>query len=285
MAISPSEAELDTSGTDFLATQNVFGNGGRPTVGLDVLATKVALDFQAYFPLRAATRSRGVLAVQFDAPHAVAIDGQRNLLAAVASLAAGVLERLHYVDVARARQLQAQTERLRSSILSALSHDIRTPLTALTGLADSLAVRGALSARDVQTAEAIRDQARRLNGLVTNLLNMAKLNAGEIKWSVPLGEYPKLAEQGLKNTGTDNYGGAVVTQNGLLFIGATTYDRKFRVFDKRTGALLWETTLPAAGNATPSTYMVNGKQYIVIACGRGKNDAPSGGTYVAFALP
>ena len=89
---------------------------------------------------------------------------------------------------------------------------------------------------------------------------------------------------GLTNTGTDNYGGAIVTENGLLFIGATTYDNKFHVYDKLTGKLLWETTLPAAGNATPSTYVVNGRAYIVIACGGGKNDAPSGGTYVAFAL-
>jgi quinoprotein glucose dehydrogenase len=76
-----------------------------------------------------------------------------------------------------------------------------------------------------------------------------------------------------------------VTANGLLMIAATTYDNKFRIFDKSNGRLLWETVLPAAGNATPSTYMVNGKQYIVIACGGGKNGAPSGGTYVAFALP
>ena len=115
-------------------------------------------------------------------------------------------------------------------------------------------------------------------------LNAVDLNTGAIKWRVPFGEYPALAAQGVKNTGTDSYGGPVVTSNGLLFIGATTYDRKFRVFDKRTGALLWETTLPASGNATPSLYMVNGKQYVVIACGGGKNGAASGGTYVAFAL-
>ena len=116
-------------------------------------------------------------------------------------------------------------------------------------------------------------------------LNAIDLNAGTIRWTIPLGEYPALAAQGIRDTGTDNYGGAIVTENGLLLIAATTYDDRIRAFDKRTGALLWEAKLPAAGNATPSTYMVNGKQYIVIACGGGKNDAPSGGTYVAFALP
>ena len=111
------------------------------------------------------------------------------------------------------------------------------------------------------------------------------LNAGTIKWQIPFGEYPKLAAQGITNTGTDNYGGAIVTENGMLLIAATTYDNTFHAYDKRTGKLLWSAKLPFAGNATPSTYMVNGRQYIVIACGGGKNGAPSGGTYVAFALP
>lgn len=116
-------------------------------------------------------------------------------------------------------------------------------------------------------------------------LNAIDLDRGEIRWQIPLGEYPALAAQGMTDTGTDNYGGAVVTENGLLFIAATTYDRTIRAFDKRTGKLLWRASLPASGNATPALYMVNGREYLVIACGGGKNDAESGGTYVAFALP
>ena len=116
-------------------------------------------------------------------------------------------------------------------------------------------------------------------------LNAIDLNAGTIRWSIPFGEYPELAEKGLRNTGSDNYGGPLVTAGGLLFIGATNFDRKFHAYDKLTGALLWETVLPAAGSATPSTYTIGGRQFVVIVAGGGKNGAPSGSSVVAFALP
>ena len=116
-------------------------------------------------------------------------------------------------------------------------------------------------------------------------LSAIDLDKGEIRWQIPFGEFPELVAKGLRNTGSENYGGPVVTAGGLIFIGATNHDRKFHVFDKLTGKLLWETLLPAAGNATPAVYELNGRQYIVIACGGGKSGAPSGGKYVAFALP
>jgi quinoprotein glucose dehydrogenase len=116
-------------------------------------------------------------------------------------------------------------------------------------------------------------------------LNAINLNTGEYVWKINLGEYPELAAKGLKNTGTENYGGPVVTAGGLVFIGASNFDKKFRAFDKATGELLWEATLPFSGNATPATYAVKGRQYVVIAAGGGKDlKSPSGGVYVAFAL-
>lgn len=117
-------------------------------------------------------------------------------------------------------------------------------------------------------------------------LNAIDLNTGEYVWKIPLGEYPELAAKGMTNTGSESYGGPIVTAGGLLFIGASNFDKKFRAYDKSTGELLWETTLPFAGNATPATYEVQARQFVVIAAGGGKNPkSRSGGVYVAFALP
>ncbi len=114
-------------------------------------------------------------------------------------------------------------------------------------------------------------------------LSAINLDTGEYAWKIPLGEYPELAKAGIKDTGTENHGGGVVTAGGLFFIGATHYDNKLRAFDKKTGKLLWETVLPYAANATPAVYEVNGKEYVVVAAGGGR-DRPSGALYIAFAL-
>jgi quinoprotein glucose dehydrogenase len=117
-------------------------------------------------------------------------------------------------------------------------------------------------------------------------LTAIDLNKGTIAWRIPFGEYPELVAMGLKNTGSENYGGGVVTAGGLFFIGATNYDAKFHAFDKSNGSLLWETTLPAAGNATPAVYEAGGREFVVIAAGGGKNPkVQAGGSYIAFALP
>jgi len=117
-------------------------------------------------------------------------------------------------------------------------------------------------------------------------LNAIDLNTGEYLWKIPFGEYPELTAQGIDVTGTENYGGPVLTASGLLFIGATLYDRKFRAYDAATGELLWEYEMPYAGMATPAVYMVDGRQYVVIATSNSRNPrAQQGSAYIAFALP
>jgi quinoprotein glucose dehydrogenase len=116
-------------------------------------------------------------------------------------------------------------------------------------------------------------------------LNAIDLVKGEILWKVPLGEYPQLVAQGIRNTGSMNFGGAVATAGGLIFVAATA-DAKIRAFEKHSGRMLWEHQLPAGGYATPSVYMVDGRQYVVIAAGGGgKNATKSGDSIIAFALP
>ena len=115
-------------------------------------------------------------------------------------------------------------------------------------------------------------------------LNAIDLNSGEYLWRVTLGEYPELIAKGLPPTGSENYGGPLVTSGGLLFIGASK-DGFFRAFDQRTGRELWRRKLPAGGYASPASYEVDGRQYVIIACGGGKMGTESGDAYVAFALP
>lgn len=116
-------------------------------------------------------------------------------------------------------------------------------------------------------------------------LNAIDLNTGEFAWQVTLGEHTELTARGVPKTGTENFGGTIVTAGGLVFIGGSM-DEKFHAFDKATGELLWEFKLPAGGYATPCTYVANGRQYVVIAAGgTGKLGTKGADTFVAFALP
>jgi len=117
-------------------------------------------------------------------------------------------------------------------------------------------------------------------------LNCLDLNTGKLLWTVPLGEYPALTAQGVPKTGTENYGGAIVTAGGLLFCSGTR-DAKIRAFDKETGAELWSGKLPWVGSAPPATYYVNGRQFVVVASTGNKLGQQNeyGDAYVAFALP
>jgi quinoprotein glucose dehydrogenase len=117
------------------------------------------------------------------------------------------------------------------------------------------------------------------------LLNAISLNTGEFEWRTVLGEYAELTARGVPQTGTESIGGTIVTAGGLVLVAATK-DERLHAFDKQTGKLLWEYQLPAGGYATPSTYLVNGRQYVVIAAGgAGKMGTKAGDAFVAFALP
>jgi quinoprotein glucose dehydrogenase len=116
------------------------------------------------------------------------------------------------------------------------------------------------------------------------VLTAINLNTGDFAWQVPLGEHPELTARGVPRTGTETFGGSIVTAGGLVFI-AGTKDERLHAFDKRTGELLWEHPLPAGGYATPSTYQLKGRQYVVIAAGgAGKLGTKAGDAFVAFTL-
>jgi two-component system sensor histidine kinase KdpD len=163
---------------DLAVAQWVYDNGKPAGFGTDTLrGSRIH-----YAPLPAPVRTRGVLAVEPEMARLLLIPEQRRLLETFAALIAIALERVHYVDVAQGALVRIESERLRNSILSALSHDLRTPLTAMLGLAESLALtRPELSGQQLEIARAMRDEAMRMNALVNNLLDMAKLEAGEVR--------------------------------------------------------------------------------------------------------
>jgi two-component system sensor histidine kinase KdpD len=165
-------------GLDTGIAQWAFDKGQPAGFGTDTLPGSAAL----YIPLRAPIRSRGVLAVKARSRRLLQIPEQRQLLDTYAALIAIALERVHYVGVAQDALVRMESERLRNSLLAALSHDLRTPLTVLVGLAESLALtKPALSGVQMETAEAIQDEARRMSTLVGNLLDMARIESGEVK--------------------------------------------------------------------------------------------------------
>jgi two-component system sensor histidine kinase KdpD len=176
--------EANSSGADSRPAVEIgiaqwaFDKGQPAGFGTDTLPGSEVL----YIPLRAPTRARGVLAVKANNRRLLRIPEQRQLLDTFAALIAIALERVHYVEVAQDAVVQMESERLRNSLLAALSHDLRTPLTVLVGLAESLALtKPPLSPAQLETAAAIQDEARRMSTLVSNLLDMARIESGEVK--------------------------------------------------------------------------------------------------------
>jgi two-component system, OmpR family, sensor histidine kinase KdpD len=162
---------------DIGIAQWAFDKGQPAGFGTDTLPGSDVL----YLPLRAPTQSRGVLAVKARNRRLLRIPEQRQLLDTFAALVAIALERVHYVELAQRALVSVETERLRNSLLAALSHDLRTPLTVLMGLGEVLASSTpVLSAAQLETAAAIRDEARRMGALVTNLLDMARIESGDV---------------------------------------------------------------------------------------------------------
>jgi two-component system sensor histidine kinase KdpD len=163
---------------DLGIAQWAFDKGQPAGFGTDTLPGSEVL----YIPLRAPVRARGVLAVKANNRRRLRIPEQRQLLDTFAALIAIALERVHYVGVAQDAVVRMESERLRNSLLAALSHDLRTPLTVLVGLAESLSLtKPALSGEQLETATAMQDEAHRMSALVSNLLDMARIESGDVK--------------------------------------------------------------------------------------------------------
>jgi quinoprotein glucose dehydrogenase len=184
--------------------------------------------------------------------------------------------------IAQGRNSMPAFRQFRARELSALSAYLRSA----PGEVKSIAVKDAADRYTIDGYPLFLDP----NGVPAisppwGTLNAIDLVTGDLLWKVPLGEYPHLVAKGIRNTGTLNFGGVVATAGGVIFAAATA-DEKIRAFETHSGRVLWEHQLPAGGYATPSVYMVDGRQYVVIAAGgSGKNATKSGDAIIAFALP
>jgi two-component system sensor histidine kinase KdpD len=184
---------------DLGIAQWAFDKGQHAGFGTDTLPGSDVL----YIPLRAPERARGVLAVRASNRRMLGIPEQRQLLDTFAALIAIALERVHYVGVAQDALVRMESERLRNSLLAALSHDLRTPLTVLVGLAESLVrAKPPLPGAQIEIAEAMQDEAHRMSALVGNLLDMARIQSGEVKLNLewqPLEEVVGVALRAARN--------------------------------------------------------------------------------------
>ncbi|WP_424193692.1 DUF4118 domain-containing protein [Ampullimonas aquatilis] len=163
---------------DIGIAQWAFDHATAAGMGTDMLPGSSSF----YLPLVAPMRTRGILALQPNSRRWTLIPEQRQQLDTFATLAAIALERLHYSEVAQDALIHMESERLRNSLLSALSHDLRTPLTSIVGLSESLALSRSISApTDREFAQALHGEALRMSNLVTNLLDMARIESGMVK--------------------------------------------------------------------------------------------------------
>jgi len=161
---------------DLGVAQWVYDNDQAAGRGTATLPAAQAL----YLPLNATMRTRGVLAFVAEDPLQLALPENRQMLEIFCSQIAMAIERLHYAEVAQDALVTMESERLRNSLLSAISHDLRTPLTSLVGSAEALARQPSLGADEREMAVTISEQSQRMSGLVENLLDMARLQSGGI---------------------------------------------------------------------------------------------------------